>query len=260
MRPLDRPPKSAGEINALPPLENTEVSAHIQERGQSYAPETLVYLMREAIQLKKTLLVEMSLTFLIGRPVAGRWEGGHCERTIASLARAYGFDLNRDLRLAFRGRCMVALLDAIYAGRTRKPFWEERFGKAFKMACVDAARSLDLPGNRDMEAGVTREGNDVIDVDNLDPDELLIDDEVAKRLSQPYHEAAVLRGIRALPPRQGEAVMLAWMERHPIEGDADDTVAKIMDITPRAVYKHLEKALPTLQANPDLHAIWCGEA
>jgi DNA-binding CsgD family transcriptional regulator len=259
MRPLQRPANSAAEIEALPPLESTEGSAHVRQHGQSYAPETLVYLMREAIKLRNTMLFEMGYKFLIGEPRGGRWEGGHCERTIASLARAYGFYTNRDLRLGFRSRCLVSLSEAIYAGRAAKPYWEERFGDAFKKACIDAARSLSLPRNRDMEAGVTRDSDDVIDVDDLDPEIPLIDAEVAERLSKPHHEAAVLQAVRALPHRQGQAVML-WLEGHPIEGPADDTVAKIMNISPRAVYKHLRNALPTLRALADIRAIWFGDA
>ena len=213
--------------------------------------------MRQAIQARSTDLFELAFTLVTGKPVGKRWEGGHCERTIASLARAYGFNTNPELRLAFRSRCLVALADAVHAGTAAKPYWEERFGDAFKDACIDAARSLSRSRNRDMEAGVA--SDDAPEVDELEADVELIDTEVAKRLSSPHHELIVLRAIRELRPRQGQAVMLAWMEGRPIEGEADDTVAKLMDISPRAVYKLLEKALPTLQRNTTLRAIWSGE-
>jgi hypothetical protein len=257
MKPLQRPSKSAAEVKALPPLGSTECSALMRDRGHSYAPETLVYVMREAIQVRATDLFELAFRLITGKPVGNRWEGGHCERTIASLSRAYGFNTNSELRLAFRSRCLVALADAVHAGSATKPYWEERFGAAFKDACIDVARSLSRPRNRDMEAGVA--SDDAPDVDEIEPAVELIDAELAKRLSQPHHESIVLQAIRALPRRQGQAVMLAWMEGRPIEGEVNDTVAKLMDISPRAVYKLLEKALPVLKNTTVLRAIWSGE-
>lgn len=260
MDDLRRPPKSAAEISALPPLGTTQCSAHVREHGQTFSPETLVYLIREATLRRDTALVELSARLLIGqRGRSDRWEGGHCEATIAKLGRSYGFCRDPELRKAFRSGCLAKLVDAIHAGREEKHYWEERFGDAFKMACIDVARSLRQPRNRDMEAGVTGDSDAEIDVDDLDGGTGLIDEPILKRIATPHHTSALLKATRALPRRQRHAVFLAWIEGRAIEGDGTDTVAAIMGITPRAVYKHLEKARATLSANPDLRAIWFGE-
>jgi hypothetical protein len=177
---------------------------------------------------------------------------------MASLARFYGFNADRELRHAFRSGCLAKLVEALHAGRADKPYWEERFGDAFKKACIDVARSLRLRRNRDMEAGVTDNGDDVIDVDDVDSGAAAIDVGVLDRITSPQHWHALMGAVRALPERQGHAAFLAWVEGRAIEGEGDGTVAAIMGITPRAVYKHLEKARSTLRANPDLRAIWFG--
>lgn len=257
---LRRPPKSAAEISALPPLGTTQCSAHVREHGRTFAPETLVYLIREATLRRDTALVELSARLLIGQPGRGsRWEAGHCEPTIAKLARSFGFYSDPQLRAAFRSGCLAKLVEAIHAGRDEKHYWEERFGDAFKMACVDVARSLRLPRNRDMEAGVTDSGDDVVEVDGFDPGAALLDEAILERMASPHHTAALLQAVRALPKRQGHAVFLAWVEGRPIEGAGNETVSAVMGITPRAVYRLLEKARFTLRANPDLRAIWFGE-
>lgn len=259
MDQLHRPPKSAAEIDALPPLGSTQCSAHVREYGRSFSPETLVFLIREATLRRDTALVELSARLLLGQAGrGGRWEGGHCEPTIAKLARHYGFYRNVDLRRAFRSGCLAKLAEALHAGREKKHYWEERFGDAFKKACIDMARSLRLPRNRDMEAGVTDDGDEAVDVDGLDPGADLIDAAILERMASTHHMSALLHAIRALPERQGHAALLAWVEGRPLEGEGE-TVAAIMGISPRAVYKHLEKARSTLSTNPDLRAIWFGE-
>lgn len=218
-----------------------------------------MYLMRELTHLKDTSLFEMCARLLTGHSSGDvGWEGGHCEPTIAKLSRFYGFHSYLDLRLAFRSGCLSALVQAIHEGREKRAFWEERFGKAFKTKCIDVAKSLRRPANRDLEAAVARE--DSVDVDDCDSGLPLIDATVADRLSKPHNEAVVLQAVRLLPLRQSRAVFLAYVEQRPIEGVSDSTVADIMGITPRAVYKLLEKALKTLRKNPDLRAIWQEEA
>lgn len=82
-----------------------------------------------------------------------------------------------------------------------------------------------------------------VDVEDLaDPEAEPIDDVVIARLSSPRHRELVLNRIRQLPARQAHAVLLAWLEGRRIEGPGPDTVAHLMDISPRAVHKLLEKA------------------
>src|SRR2546421_458594 len=88
----NRPPKSAAEIGALPPLGTTECLSHIRERGASFSPETLIYLFRWATDNHDSILAEVAGRFLIGwQDLDGRWHGGHCEGTIVKLAKRFGF-------------------------------------------------------------------------------------------------------------------------------------------------------------------------
>ena len=259
MDPLRRPPRSAAEINALPPLGSTQCAAHVREFGQPFAPETLVYLIREATLRRDTALVEVCARFLIGHRSSGDgWEGGHCEPTISKLSRTRGFHRDRELRLAFRSGSLAKLAEALHAGRDAKPYWEERFGHAFKDACIDVARSLRRPRNRDMEAGLAQDGDEAVDADDFDPKIELFDEAILRSLANSSHMNTLMQAIRALPPRQAQAAFLAWVDGHPLEGDGD-TVASIMGISYRGVYKHLEKARATLSADPVLRAIWFGE-
>lgn len=256
---LRRPPKSAAEISELPTLGSTQCAAHVREFGTSFAPETLVYLIREATLRRDTALVEVCARFLIGHRGSGDgWEGGHCEPTISKLSRTRGFHGDRELRMAFRSGCLAKLAQALHAGRDAKPYWEERFGHAFKDACIDVARSLRRPRNRDMEAGLAQGGEEAVDADDFDPKLELFDEAILRRLATSHHMNTLLQAIRALPPRQAHAAFLAWVDGHPIEG-VGDTVASIMGISDRGVYKHLEKARATLSADPGLRAIWFEE-
>lgn len=262
MRPLQRPRKSVAEIEALPALGSTQCSAYVREHGSGFAPETLVFVMREAKRLNDTLMFELAATLLIGREApAGRWTGGHCEPTISSLSRAYGFWSGYNLRIAFRRECLHALWEAIHAGRELKPYWEERFGHAFKARCIDMARSLERARNRNMEADEALDAEHAVDVDDLaDGASEEVEDGIIAEMSRSQDELVVMNAIRALTPRQGMAVTLAWMEGRQIEGEDGDTVSAIMGISPTAVYKLLRKALIPLRANPALRAIWSEEA
>jgi DNA-directed RNA polymerase specialized sigma24 family protein len=255
MSNLDRPPKSAAEIKALPSLGTTEGLQHVRENGEIFAPETLVYVMRDALVREDPTLFELAARFLVGRRSGDRWQGGHVERTIAKLA----WRLDADLRPDFRSKCLSALFAAIYAGREAKPFWEERFRRAFKMVCVDNARALYRLRQREQE--IFHDSDDVDFTEKVtDSRTDHVEDGLVEALSRPEHERVVLTAVRALPERQGQAVMLAWMEGRPIEGHGPHTVAKVMGISTRRVYQLLEAALSRLRANEALRAIACGEA
>ena len=188
--------------------------------------------------------------------------GGTDEREGADAAAAFLFG-ERDPLARIVGTASVT---AEFIDRWRAPgapdggTWEERFGDAFKKACIDVARSLGRRRNRNMEAGVTDEGDDVVEVDAFDPGVELVDAAILARMAAPHHMSMLLEAIRNLPKRQSQAAFLAWVEGHPIEGKGEGTVVAIMGgIDPRAVYKHLEKARSTLTEIPELRAIWFGE-
>lgn len=262
MNQLRRPTNSAAEISALPPLGSTQCSAHIRERGNSFAPETLVYLMREAILRRDTATVELSARLLVGRsePTGQRWEGGHCEGTIVKLARYYGFSTDGDLRRDFRGRCLTELVESVYAGREEKPYWEERFGDAFKRSCIDVARSINAARKREKQFVASDNLDEASDVDRQEHSAELIDEAIMKKMASPQHVSVMMKAIRALPKRQAHAALLAWVEGRAVEGEGEETVAALMGgISPRAVYKHLANARANLSADPRIRAIWFGE-
>lgn len=258
MSSLQRPPKSAAEIDALPPLGTTQCVAYLREHAPAFAPETLVYVMREALRLQDTPLFEMCANVLFGRPGAnGRWEGGHCEPTIAKMARSYGLYEDLELRCAFRARCLALLVRAIHAGRDRKAYWEERFGDAFKKVCVDARRSLRSRQTRDMEAGVTDARYDDDELDSEpDPATVSSEDTIISRVASSHRRTELLAAVRDLPPRQARAVFLHYFEERTVEGQGPDSAASIMGISDRAVRLLLAKARATLSANPRLQGLW----
>jgi DNA-directed RNA polymerase specialized sigma24 family protein len=253
--------KSAAEIAALPPLGTTQCMAHVRAHGGAYDAETLVYLLQQSLALHDTPFFELCGRLLIGSEGPdGRWHGGHCEGVIVNLARHFGFTADRELIREFRANCHGALWRAIHGGR---PFWQARFGMAFRQKCIEVARSLIRPTVETAQGRGSRDsaGQEVPDVDNLaDADRSLVDDEVLERLSDPAHEAVLLAAVRRLPSRQAAAVLLAWVESKRIEGAGAETVSSLMAITPRAVRMLLARARRTLQGDPAIRAIWFGEA
>jgi hypothetical protein len=249
-----RPMDSEREIAALPALGTTEFEVHVRAHGDKFTPETLVYLLRLAAARKNTPLFELCGRFLVGRvDDDGRWSGGHCEGIMVNLGKSFGFVSDPEEMIDFRARCQTGLWQAIHG---KSPFWESRFGRAFRQKCIEAARSL-VRQQQKWPERLYSDGEDSFE--NLpDSEVILMDEDVASRLSSPANQATLLREVRRLPRRQAHAVLLAWMNQRPIEG-GPRSVANLMGISSRMVYKHLSQALPTLQANPVLRAIWFGE-
>ena len=255
-----RPPKSATEIAALPPLGTTECLAHLRDRGASFDAETVVYLLRAALGLGDTTFFELAGRLLVGQQdQAGRWSGGHCEGVIVNLAREFGFLSDPDLLTEFRSRCYAGLWKAIHGG---KPFWEFRFGLALRQKCIECARAVAAERRRDHRHRPLVIGTDEIPDGDDAPglDAIPMDEDVASRLSAQQNQETLRRALRALPERQGIAAQLAWCERRPVEGTDAASVASVMGITPRAVWKLLRAAGITLRADPAVRAIWFGEA
>jgi DNA-directed RNA polymerase specialized sigma24 family protein len=142
------------------------------------------------------------------------------------------------------------------------PFWEMRFGMAFRQKCIDAAQSVVRQSSESVQqrAFGSAASGATLDVDEIsDPHEDRIDDEVAARLSSTAHQELLLSAVRRLPKRQGAAALFAWIEGRTIEGQGPDTVSSLMAITPRAVRMLLANARRTLQSDPAIRAIWFGE-
>jgi len=258
---FQRSDKSAAEIAAVPALGTTECMAHVRMFGGAFEAETLVHLLRRCLAKQDSVLFEMCGRLLIGREEAdGRWHGGHCEGIIVNLACSFGFNRNREAMREFRAGCHGALWREVSNGR---PFWEVRFGRAFRMKCIDVARSQvrKQTAAEDEEDALAAMGGSSADTDDLpDPTATAAFGEVVARLSSAAHEAVLLAAIRHLPKRQARAAFLAWVEGRAIEGTGGNSVESLMGITARRVYMLLAKARVTLQADPAIRAIWFGEA
>jgi hypothetical protein len=257
---LQRTTKSAAEIAALPALGTTQCMAHVRAHGSRYDAETLVYLLRKALGLHDTPFFELCGRLLIGAEgTDGRWHGGHCEAIIVNLARHFGFVADQQVIREFRANSHGALWKAIYG---KGPFWEMRFGMAFRQKCIEVARSLvRQPPEAAQARGFATAGGQVLDVDDIaDREETLTDDQVVARLSNPMHQRILLAAVHRLPKRQGAAVLLAWIEGRRIEGAGSETVSSIMAISPRGARKLLAQARKTLQSDQAIRRIWFGEA
>ncbi len=258
---LLRPEKSSAEIAALPALGTTQCLAHVRLHGPAFAAETIVYLLRKALDLHDALFFELCARLLVGsEQSAGYWQGGHCEGVVVNLAKSFGFLTRAQTMREFRTRCHSQMWKAIHDGGS---FWEMRFGMAFRRKCIEVARALvrDASEGRRQGSFSSTSGGANPDVDQIaHPEQVLVDDEVAARLSNPIHQGVVLAAVRRLPRRQGAAALLAWIEKRSIEGSGSGTVSTLMGITPRGVRLLLAKARRTLQTDPAIRAIWFGEA
>jgi hypothetical protein len=229
--------------------------AHVRAHGGEYSAETIVYLLRQSLLVHDTPFFEQCGRLLIGSEESdGHWHGGHCEGVVVNLANSFGFLRNPELMREFRINCPSEMWKAIHDGL---PFWEMRFGLAFRQKCIDVARSL----SRSMETAEEEDlsgapGEHVGDIDKIaDPDKALVDDEVVARLSSPIHQRVLLDAVRGLPRRQAAAALLTWVEGRQIEGPGAETVSSLMEITPRGVRLLLAKARKTLLADPTVRAI-----
>ena len=240
---MNRPPRSVAELEAMPPRGTTEWEVHVRVRADDFAPETLVSLLRETASSGNTGLFERCALSLVGRPgLHGGWVSGHCEPIIRSVGRALHDKQALD---DFRQKCYEAMFTAIRAGRAKKPFWEERFGRALKQLCIDVLRFVNR-GLDHFEQAVNRVDPAAMEVEtdySISPDEGLFQQVIEEDL-----RAAILR----LPRRQAWAAYLAWIEVRSIESEDDGSVKNIMGVTARAVYKLLGEARQRLAADPQI--------
>jgi hypothetical protein len=238
---LQRPPKSAEEIDALPAFGTDEHTSYVRTHADKFQPETLVHLLRAAMSAFETSIAESCGRALVGQldPKTGRWSGGHCEGIIMTVARDHGLTRDRDALRDFRGDAHGEMWKAICDGRAKKPFWEERFGKALKDKCIDVARKHRRRAQR-REAEVSTEDCAV------PPAPVALQDALLGMLA----EEKLLGAIRDLPERQARAGFLVWVEGLPIEGNGGHSACEVMGVSPRAVYKLLEKARAKLAEHP----------
>lgn len=243
---LNRPPKSAIEIAGLPGSGTTDREAYVRANADSFTPETLVHLLRDAAARGNTALFErcaIALTGLVGP--GDRRAGGHCEGIILSVAKSRRFHLDPHTLRLYRFRCHEAMWRAVHAGRAKKPFWEERFGRALKQLCIDEARRLARERRRER-------GDDVEFVELTEEAVSLgqetVHDEVWQRLVEQDLEAAILR----LPARQARVAFLTLLERRPVGSADPGSVMNILGVSEREVYFLLGKAKAALALDPEM--------
>jgi len=175
----------------------------------------------------------------------GNWVAGHCEKVILAMARKFGIRDEPDILEDFRQQCLIGVMHAIHEGVEKKPFWEERFGRALKQLCIDKGRSLigQLEGFEWAEGRAEADPCDTA-VGDCTP----LENEVLGRILQ----EDLHRAIHRLPPRQAMAAFYAWIERRPVGSDQAGSVKTLMEISEQAVYALLKKAATALAADPEI--------
>lgn len=244
---VNRPPESAAEIASLPAPGTTEREAYVRAHADRFTPETLVFLLREALGSGNTALFERCAIALAGRVgPGGNWVGGHCEAMVWSMARSFGFRNDPETLQDFRQQCHMGMWRAIHAGVAEKPFWEARFGLALKHSCIDEGRML-VRRLKELEWADER-AELPEDAVGEGEDRPGLDAQVWDRIVEQDLRAAV----RRLPPRQARAAFLTWIEGRPVGSDDPRSVKNLMGVTEQAVYALLRKAKVTLAADPEL--------
>lgn len=241
----DRPPPVAKEIDELPHVGTLECERHVRTHGAELRPETLVHLLRKSSGGDTTLFPICGRLLIGQKGNGGFYTGGHCEGIIMNLAKHYHFDSDPELLRDFRATCHAEMWRAIHAGYAEKPFWEHNFYHCMKQLCIQVARKVH---RRRMKTRSEQALPESEDGEDLLPDPESLEDEIFGRI----REEDLLRMIRRLPDRQAVAALLAWVDERPIEGEGSDSVAKTMNVSPRAVYKLLSKARQRLLEDPEI--------
>jgi DNA-directed RNA polymerase specialized sigma24 family protein len=248
---VNRPARSLTEIECLPPIAAPALEGYLLQHGPALTAETLVYLFRELESAGRTELCQIVAALLHGLAVGTvPSRPGHVEHIVMSVGRGFGLTGDPERRKDFRGACYQQMWQAITAGRTEEPFWEERFYRALKFVAISAGRALrralDKPWNACPEEGP--QVDEVTAVDADDQEDLVIGDLACGTI-----EAA----IRSLPDLERTAAWLHWVKDWKVESDdpAEPTVAKAMGISGGMVRRYLRRAKDALRRDPAISAI-----
>jgi DNA-directed RNA polymerase specialized sigma24 family protein len=239
---LLRPDQSAREISGLPPVGTTEREVWIRAHAVELAPETLVFLLREAAAAGNTALFEVCGAALID--VRGT-SGGWCEGIIGAVASETGFRRDREVFRDFRGACYEAMWRAIHGGSNEEGFWEERFGRALRCRCIDVARQMGRAAKKENDAVLA----------SLDSGAELLPDstgDVAMTVWDRIVVGDLTAAIRRLPPHQARAAFLRFVEGRPVEGEHSGSIRNVLGVTDREVYKLLAEARERLAQDPEI--------
>lgn len=232
---LNRPPKSAAEIATLPAFDSTECAQLVRTAGSSFEPETLVYIIREAIRAKRTELVVVAGECLATPGTPPGRARTPVDRALTRTARVFGFMKNPALLDEFCKACLDLMWDGILAGREEKPFWEVNFRHTFRAKCIDAGRPLYHRSRRYVS---------IESVPNLtqgDPSIVILAQIGIER---------ILEAISRLPPPEARVAMLHWVEKRPVDSPDPGSVARIVGLSPSHVHNLLRNARARLAGDP----------
>ncbi len=245
-RSLDRPTKSDKEVALLQGLPAADLVEYVKRQGDIFAPETLVYLLRNLCAPGLEPTREATARFLVGLPKGPRFIGGHCERIIRARAKGFGFELNDEIQ-EFRGACHQKMWEAIAAGADAEPFWEERFFRALRDVAIEVGRAR--ARLRDSETSLVAISPDPEEPDAIpdgkDPESTILDRLTDQRFAQ---------ALRGLPKGPRLAAWLRWRKGLKVESvdRSEQTVATTLKISGSMVRRHLRTAKAALEQDPDV--------
>lgn len=245
---LQRLPKSAAEIAHCSGLDGGALDVHLREHGAGLAPETLVHLMRCACFAGAQERFERCAQMLLGQSGEdGSFVGGHCEPLIRRMAAHFSLTEDPDVTNDFRAACHAMMWQAILAGVTVKPFWEERFFRALKGVCLDVGRSM-LEGRRRL-VRFSEDGEDAAS-------EQIVDGSTEDIVLSGIDESTLRQVMRDLPPKVGRVAWLSWVEgfQASSKDSSEVTVASTLGISDRMVRKHLTRARELITQHPFVQA------
>jgi len=249
---LQRPQKSAAEVEHCAGLAPTALTVHVRSSGALLCPETLVWVVREAMNRGDHELAEHAARALLGtRQDDGSMHGGHCEPIILATARDFGFADNEDARKDFRAECYERMWQKIKSEAGEEPFWESRFLLALKDLCIDAGRWMNV-----REDGLMGLADDN-DADF--PDEQRnagADDAVVARID----DRRLRQLIRALPGKMAQVAWLRWIEGYQEHSDDPEerTIASLLAISDSMVRRYLRNARERLSQHSEVQAMRSG--
>lgn len=247
MLKLDRPARSIQEIEALPALGGPECASYLQRKGKELSAETLVFLLREFVAMHKSKLFEVCGSLLVGVPDRdGRYHGGKCEGIIVNQAKVFGFLRDTDLRTEYRGRCHTRMWECISEGRSAKPYWEMRFGRALQAVCIDIGGGLKAELERHAIRDLAENDQDPYEIPGNDDEDAWISRMNVRELKQ---------AIRELPEPLIRTAWMKWVDDFPITSPDDASITSVLGISDSMVRRNIREAKAALALNPIVTAL-----
>jgi DNA-directed RNA polymerase specialized sigma24 family protein len=204
----------------------------LRQLAKTLAPETLVYVIREAIRTGDATEVMQ---------ICSRGLQQHAERVIRWVDRAkFGFHESPDLFSDYCEASLDSMWDGIMAGTEGKPYWEENFGQALFGKCIDVGRPL------------YRRQLTHISLEALpeDPGQDGVRDAFQKLQQREVQEA-----IRRLPPDEADAIQLHYIEGRRVDSPKPGSVRNIMGKSASRIHELLAQGRRRLASDPVMRGL-----